>query len=64
MSEYKLPLDKLIPALIKFQGECPPIPKDKENPFFKNKDTGKKAMHVPNAQDNAQQRQRIAGLLG
>lgn len=46
MSEYKLPLDKLIPALIKFQSEVPPIPKDKENPFFKNKDTGKKAMYA------------------
>jgi len=46
MSEYKLPLDKLIPALLKFQAECPSIPKDKENPFFKNKDTGKKAMYA------------------
>ena len=46
MSEYALPLDKLIPALIKFQAECPAIPKDKENPFFKNKDTGKKAMYA------------------
>lgn len=46
MSEYPMPLDKLIPALIRFQSECPLIPKDKENPFFRNKDTGKKAMYA------------------
>lgn len=40
------PLDKLIPALVKFQSEVPAIPKDKENPFFKNNQTGKKAMYA------------------
>ena len=39
-------IDKLLPALMKFQAECPPIPKDKENPYFKNKETGKKAMYA------------------
>ena len=38
MSEYPLPYDKIIPALIKFQAECPPVPKDKENTFFKKAD--------------------------
>lgn len=46
MAEYPMPHDKLVPALIKFQAECPAIPKDKENPFFKNKDTGKKCMYA------------------
>lgn len=46
MSEYKLPLDKLLPALIKFQGECPAIVKDKENSFITEKNKGKKAMYA------------------
>src|SRR5665647_1461668 len=39
-------LTQLIPALVKFQSECPSIPKDKENPFFENKVTHKKCMYA------------------
>ena len=46
MSEYKLPLDKLLPSLIKFQSECPAIVKDKENSFITEKNKGKKAMYA------------------
>lgn len=37
MSEYKLPLDKLIPALVAFQATVKAPPKTRENPHLKNK---------------------------
>lgn len=52
MGEYQLPLDKLIPALINFQAECPAIVKDKENTFITEKNKGKKAMYADLASIN------------
>lgn len=52
MGEYPLPFDKLIPALIKFQAECPAIVKDKENSFITEKNKGKKAMYADLASIN------------
>lgn len=37
MSEYKMPFDKLIPALVAFQSAVKAPPKTKENPHLKNK---------------------------
>lgn len=37
MSEYKLPLDKLTPALVAFQATVKAPPKTRENPHLKNK---------------------------
>lgn len=37
MSEYKLPLDKLTPALVAFQAAVKAPPKTRENPHLKNK---------------------------
>jgi len=37
VSEYKMPLDKLIPALVAFQSVVKAPPKTKENPHLKNK---------------------------
>lgn len=60
MGEYPLPHDKLIPALIQFQLECPAIKKYKENTFITKKNEGKKAMYADLASINELIREPLA----